>query len=79
VDPDFGGRGIASKLVKQGVEQAQRANLPAYTESTPAAVRVYAKQGFKELGRIEVLEDGSYYFTAMLKMPDVSSTLQASA
>jgi ribosomal protein S18 acetylase RimI-like enzyme len=75
VDPDFGGKGIASELVRHGAEQAGRAKLPAYTESTPAAVRVYAKQGFKPLGRKDVLEDGSYYFTAMLKMPDDSATL----
>jgi ribosomal protein S18 acetylase RimI-like enzyme len=76
VDPEFGGRGIASELVKKGVDQAQKANLPAYTESTPAAVRVYANQGFKELGRKEVLEDGSYYFTAMLRMPEANPAIE---
>ena len=77
VDPDFGGRGIASTLVRKGIDQAQKANLPAYTESTPAAVGVYANQGFKELGRKEGFEDGSYYWTVMLRMPDTGSSLQA--
>lgn len=70
VDPEFGGRGIASQLVKMGVDQAQKANLPAYTMSSPAAVRVYANQGFKELGRKKMLEDGSYCLTAFLRMPE---------
>lgn len=69
VDPDFAGRGIASRLLRKGLDEAHKANLPAYVESTPAAIRVYASQGMKELGRKEVLEDGSYYFTAFLKMP----------
>jgi hypothetical protein len=58
-----------------GIERAQKANLPAYTESTPAAVRVYTNQGFKELGRKEIFEDGSYAWTVMLRMPDSGSAL----
>lgn len=74
VDSDFGGRGVASKLVRKGLDEAQKANLPAYTESTPAAVRVYAGQGMKELGRKDVvLEEGNYFFTVFLKMPDGTS------
>lgn len=70
IDPGFGGRGIASQLVKMGVDQAQKALLPAYTMSSPAAVRVYANQGFKELGKKKILEDGSYYLTAFLRMAE---------
>jgi hypothetical protein len=39
---------------------------PAYLESTPAAVGLYKKLGFIELGRTLILEDKDYYLTAML-------------
>lgn len=77
VDPEFGGRGIASQLIKMGVDQAQKENLPAYTMSSPAAIRVYERQGFKSLGKKQMLEDGSYSLTAFLRMPETSSRSSA--
>ncbi|KAF1812936.1 hypothetical protein P152DRAFT_367512, partial [Eremomyces bilateralis CBS 781.70] len=54
VDPAFKGRGIASKLVKWGTDRADGDGLPAYLESTPAAVGVYERLGFKVQRRLSV-------------------------
>jgi ribosomal protein S18 acetylase RimI-like enzyme len=69
VHPEFGGKGIASCLVKWGLEQCERVSLPAYVEATPVAVGLYKRLGFVELRTIEILDDPEYHLTALLKMP----------
>ncbi|OAA65555.1 Acyl-CoA N-acyltransferase [Niveomyces insectorum RCEF 264] len=70
VDPDYKGKGIASKLVQWGVRKAEEAGLPAYLESSPAAVGVYRRQGFKELGKLSIIKnDESHFVMAMLRTP----------
>ncbi|KAF1998105.1 hypothetical protein P154DRAFT_263009 [Amniculicola lignicola CBS 123094] len=71
VDPEFQGRSIASNLVTWGLERADKDHVPAYLESTPAAVRVYTRLGFKELKKLHVLKDNkSHNLTVMLRTPD---------
>ncbi|KAF2429742.1 hypothetical protein EJ08DRAFT_650197 [Tothia fuscella] len=70
VEPAFSGRGIASKLVRYGTDKTEKAALPAYLESTDAGFSIYMRQGFEELGKKDVLGDGSYWLTIMLKMPN---------
>jgi ribosomal protein S18 acetylase RimI-like enzyme len=72
VDPNFQGRRIASKLVTWGLERADKDHVPVYLESTPAAVRVYTRLGFKELKRLNVLNDNkSHILTVMIRAPNV--------
>ncbi|KAF2464817.1 acyl-CoA N-acyltransferase [Lindgomyces ingoldianus] len=76
VDPEFAGRGIASSLVKWGLAKADRDGLPAYLESTPAAVGMYKRLGFEELRGLHVIKDNeSYFLTVMKWMPDVGTDM----
>jgi len=75
VDPEFKGKGIASKLVQWGVDKAEEAGLPAYLESSPAAVGVYRRVGFKELRKLRVIKsDESHFLTIMLRTPGSTET-----
>lgn len=68
VDPDFKGKGIASKLVQWGIAKAEEAGLPAYLESSPAAVGLYRRLGFKELRELSVIRnDESHSLTVMMR------------
>lgn len=68
MDPDFKGKGIASKLVKWGLSKADDAGLPAYLESSPAAVGVYTRMGFKELGKLNIIKNNdSHPLTVMIR------------
>jgi predicted N-acetyltransferase YhbS len=68
VDPDFKGKGIASKLVKWGIGKAEEAGMPAYLESSPAAVAVYRRLGFKELRKLNVIRNNeSHPLTVMIR------------
>lgn len=46
VDPDFSGRGIATRLVQWGIDKAKEDNVPAFLESSPAALSLYKRMGF---------------------------------
>jgi predicted N-acetyltransferase YhbS len=75
VDPDFKGRGIASRLVKWGTDQADRDGLPTYVESTPAAVETYKRCGFREQKKLSVIKNNDGYFlTIMTRAPGASDT-----
>jgi len=68
VDPDFTGRGIASKLVQWGIDKAEQDNVVAFLESSPAAVGVYARLGFVDIKRLPPHENG-HVFTVMVREP----------
>ncbi|KAK5103112.1 hypothetical protein LTS08_003915 [Lithohypha guttulata] len=53
-DPDHQRRGAAGLLVKWGVEEAKRYNLPLYVESSEAGHELYKKYGFKDLELHEI-------------------------
>ena len=64
------GKGIASKLVEWGLSKAEEVGLPAYLESSPAAVGLYRRLGFKELRKLSVLRNNeSHFLTIMLRTP----------
>ncbi|KYK59040.1 hypothetical protein DCS_00167 [Drechmeria coniospora] len=51
VDPAFQGRGIATKLVRWGLDEAQRrGGIEAITEASAMGRRVYQKLGFRQEG-----------------------------
>ncbi|KAK5083715.1 hypothetical protein LTR05_006219 [Lithohypha guttulata] len=53
-DPDHQRRGAAGLLVKWGVEEAKRYNLPLYVESSEAGHELYKKYGFKDFELYEI-------------------------
>ena len=53
-----------------GVAKAEEAGLPAYLESSPAAVGLYRRSGFKELRELSVIRnDESHSLTVMMRTP----------
>jgi ribosomal protein S18 acetylase RimI-like enzyme len=71
VDPEFQGKSIASNLVKWGLEKADRDQVPAYLESTPVALGLYKRLGFKVLRKLIIIKDNeSHFLTAMIRTPD---------
>jgi ribosomal protein S18 acetylase RimI-like enzyme len=47
-------RGIGNMLVQWGVSKADELCLLAYTEATPAGLRLYLRHGFVEMDRMAV-------------------------
>lgn len=68
VHPDFQRQGIASQLVRHGLDTLidVEGGGACYLESTPVAKGVYRKYGFAEKAVIPFLE-GSYEMTIMLR------------
>lgn len=51
--PQARGRGVGSALIRQGLEQADRAGVGVYLESSkPGNVPIYARYGFAEISEI---------------------------
>ncbi|KAF2422400.1 hypothetical protein EJ08DRAFT_653181 [Tothia fuscella] len=74
VDPAFKGRSIASNLVKWGLDQADKDQVPAYLESTPAAVGVYERLGFESVKKVRVLKGNEDHILAvMIRKPKVTT------
>ena len=72
VDPAFQRRGIASKLVQWGLEEAkQRGNLECTTEGSAMGRAVYRKLGFKDEGVGDIVFEVDEEFTAWEKPPNV--------
>ena len=51
--PDFQHRGVATKLLNWGVEQADRLGVVMALESTPAGLEMYKRVGFREVDVIK--------------------------
>jgi predicted N-acetyltransferase YhbS len=49
VDPEQQGRGAGIRLVKYGVEMAERTKLPIYFEASPTTVGLYERAGMRRL------------------------------
>ncbi|USP74662.1 uncharacterized protein yc1106_01936 [Curvularia clavata] len=62
VSPDHSRQGVGRKLLRWGLDACDKQHAPAYLESTvEAAEAFYAKAGFKEKGRIQLVVKGELY------------------
>ncbi|KAE8398010.1 acyl-CoA N-acyltransferase [Aspergillus pseudonomiae] len=50
VHPEYQGRGIGTKLLMAGVEEAKRLRLPAWLEASQAGYTLYKRCGFRDVG-----------------------------
>ncbi|EPS35767.1 hypothetical protein H072_10739 [Dactylellina haptotyla CBS 200.50] len=68
--PEYQGRGVASQLVKWGVDRADDGNLTCWCHASPAGNQLYRKAGFQELGNSEydLGEFGKYTFRYMRRL-----------
>lgn len=72
--PDHHRRGAGAMLLKWGLEQADKAQLPAFLESTPTGKPLYARLGFEPVHE-EVFDltkyglEGSDVSTVMIRQP----------
>ncbi|PKX90130.1 uncharacterized protein P174DRAFT_377732, partial [Aspergillus novofumigatus IBT 16806] len=64
VHPDYQGRGIGTRLLMVGVEEARRLGLPAWLEASEAGYSVYRRCGFYDAERME-LDFGKYGLSGM--------------
>jgi len=70
VHPDYQRRGIASMLLKWGLDAADRDGLPLYLEASQPGKPLYLRHGFFEVASATFF-DGTYTITAMQRMPAV--------
>lgn len=62
VSPSHGHQGVGTKLLVWGLDACNKQRVPAYLESTvEAAETFYAKAGFRERGRIQLVVKGELY------------------
>ena len=61
-DPQYERRGAATSLIKWGLERCGKSNVPAYLESTPNAVPLYERLGFKTTDRLSIVLEGSVLY-----------------
>jgi len=78
VHPDFQRRGIATLLLKWGLEKADAENIKLWCTSTPQAVKTYEKSGWKviDLQDIELGKyggEGTYQRAWMLRLPETKA------
>ncbi|CAJ2501002.1 Uu.00g038550.m01.CDS01 [Anthostomella pinea] len=53
-DPKHQGRGAGTMLIKWGVQEAKKRNLPAYLESSPDGHELYKRCGFHDAELVEI-------------------------
>ncbi|KAK7903157.1 hypothetical protein LTR67_001174 [Exophiala xenobiotica] len=71
--PKYQKQGAASQLLNWGVERADDQDLAIYVEASPAALRLYEKHGFREVGRLQLdlapWKAGDYSNMCMVREP----------
>jgi len=70
VHPNYQRRGIASMLLKWGLDAADRDGLPLYLEASQSGKPVYSRHGFIEVASATFFDD-TYTISAMQRMPAV--------
>jgi ribosomal protein S18 acetylase RimI-like enzyme len=70
VNPEYRRRGVGEKLVRWGVEQADKQGLDTVLEATLDGGKVYRKLGFEDAGKIEY-NSVSEKFTKTRDQPDL--------
>lgn len=65
VSPGHQGRGIADALVKRGLEMVDEKGEDVYLDASPAARKLYAKNGFETVAQVELLE--GYHSEGMVR------------
>ncbi|PGH36307.1 hypothetical protein GX50_00812 [[Emmonsia] crescens] len=78
VDPDFSGRGLATQLVQWGIDRAKEDNIPAFLESSPAALGLYKRLGFVVVEDLPPLDNG-HVLTIMYMDPDTNRKIPSQA
>ena len=68
VDPEYQRRGIATLLMKQGLEWADADGLPTYLEATPEGALMYPKFGFEKVREYGFF-DGKYVVEFHIRPP----------
>lgn len=63
--PAHHGRGIASLLLKWGLERADRDGVPVFLAASPAGKPMYERRGFRVLGTEEIA--GGYVQAYMVR------------
>ncbi|PKY07114.1 acyl-CoA N-acyltransferase [Aspergillus campestris IBT 28561] len=66
--PEYRGQGIASRLLRWGMERAEEEKVPVFLSSSPAGKSVYERAGFEEKA-MRVL-DGGYQQRYFVWRPD---------
>ena len=61
-DPQYERRGAATSLINWGLERCDKSNVPAYLESTPNAVPLYERLGFKITDRLSIVLEGAVIY-----------------
>lgn len=59
VDPSYQRRGLATALVKAGLDRADVDNLPTYLEATPEGALLYPRVGFQKMAEHDFF-DGNF-------------------
>ncbi|MCJ1438299.1 hypothetical protein MMC27_007687 [Xylographa pallens] len=70
--PQHQGKGAAGKMIRWGLEQADRDGLEAYVEASPLAVPVYQHYGWKVVADF-TLEDRNHTESFMIRTPQPTS------
>lgn len=60
--PEYERRGAGSKLTQWGLNRARQEHVPITLFSSPRAVTLYKKLGFREVGTVHVQVDGESEF-----------------
>lgn len=63
---EYQGKGAGGKLIRWGLEKADAEDLETYLEGSPDGVPIYERFGFREVGRLSVL-DGKFVEVFMLR------------
>ncbi|WQF88206.1 Putative GNAT domain, acyl-CoA N-acyltransferase [Colletotrichum destructivum] len=50
-EPRYQRQGIATRLIRHGLEEADSQDLPCWVHASPTSYKLYAKAGFEEVGR----------------------------